>query len=307
MPLERNPYVVLGLRPTATQEEIDRAYRLLLERYRRESMHQDEGTDPKILALAEAHELLSDPTQRAAYDRMQRRRIIAPTDVAFKRQLQEADLEKHLTSARRCVRNRAFPGAVEACNAALSVEPHCAEAHFLKGDALAALGRKEEAMRAYGTGLLYDAKNTVYTDRYYDLYHQLRKHTGKPFAGRGGPGWVALFAGVWVLVVILCLVLEYLALPAFSVWCVAVVALAALACTSSYVSVGVAFGLGLLLAVVGAAVVRRFAVWASSASADSTIAAVGNHAIVALVLLWVMSGWLRYTGNAERVRKFLMG
>jgi curved DNA-binding protein len=64
----RDYYEVLGVARTAGQEEIQRAYRVLARRY-----HPDLNTDPGAAArfreVTEAYEVLSDPAQRARYDR----------------------------------------------------------------------------------------------------------------------------------------------------------------------------------------------------------------------------------------------
>ena len=59
-------YDVLQLSPNADQETIDRVYRLLAKRY-----HPDNhatGNPDKFRLAAEAHRILSDPEQRAAFD-----------------------------------------------------------------------------------------------------------------------------------------------------------------------------------------------------------------------------------------------
>ncbi|SDD79152.1 J domain-containing protein [Actinokineospora iranica] len=68
---EQDLYAVLGVAPTASAEEIGRAYRDLVRR-----LHPDTraGGDPAAAerALARviaAHETLRDPLRRAAYDR----------------------------------------------------------------------------------------------------------------------------------------------------------------------------------------------------------------------------------------------
>ena len=64
----RDYYEVLGLAPSASQDEIQRAYRSLARRY-----HPDLNTEPGAAArfreVTEAYEVLSDPERRARYDR----------------------------------------------------------------------------------------------------------------------------------------------------------------------------------------------------------------------------------------------
>jgi curved DNA-binding protein CbpA len=63
-------YAVLGVDPTATQAEIDHAFRVLARRY-----HPDTRTDGKdadgndLQVLLKAYGVLRNPKRRAAYDR----------------------------------------------------------------------------------------------------------------------------------------------------------------------------------------------------------------------------------------------
>ncbi len=66
-------YATLGLPPTATQDQIKRAYRKLARKF-----HPDVSKEPDAEArfkeVAEAHEALIDPERRAAYDALVQRR-----------------------------------------------------------------------------------------------------------------------------------------------------------------------------------------------------------------------------------------
>jgi len=59
-------YEALQLSPNADSETIGRVYRILAKRYHPDN--QQTGDSAKFATIAEAHRVLSDPEQRAAYD-----------------------------------------------------------------------------------------------------------------------------------------------------------------------------------------------------------------------------------------------
>jgi curved DNA-binding protein CbpA len=67
--MARNHYELLGVDPIASQEEIDAALERRMKQFR-VLTSQGRRPDPKALnRLREAHEALSDPKRRKAYDR----------------------------------------------------------------------------------------------------------------------------------------------------------------------------------------------------------------------------------------------
>jgi len=78
-----NLYNVLGVSPTASGDEIRKAYRSLAMRH-----HPDRNTHPgaasRFNAIKMAYELLSDPKKRAEYNQgLNNRIIIDPDDEAL--------------------------------------------------------------------------------------------------------------------------------------------------------------------------------------------------------------------------------
>ncbi|HSB11654.1 MAG TPA: J domain-containing protein [Blastocatellia bacterium] len=73
-------YCVLGIREDATQKDVDRAFRKQARTH-----HPDGGgSDEEMKSLNEAHDILSDPETRRAYDAERRpRRISYPSSMAF--------------------------------------------------------------------------------------------------------------------------------------------------------------------------------------------------------------------------------
>ena len=74
-----NPYNILGVSPTASTEEIKKAYRSLAMRH-----HPDRNThssaETRFNAIKAAYELLSDPGKRAEYNQSLNNRIIIDPD-----------------------------------------------------------------------------------------------------------------------------------------------------------------------------------------------------------------------------------
>src|SRR5512142_39109 len=61
-------YAVLGIKPTASPEEIKRAYRRLARRYHPDINPGDPAAEQRYQQIALAYETLIDPTRRRRYD-----------------------------------------------------------------------------------------------------------------------------------------------------------------------------------------------------------------------------------------------
>ena len=64
-----NPYTVLGIKPSATDQEIKRAYRQKAKRYHPDVAGDDKSAARKFKEISDAYDLLGDKTKRTAYDR----------------------------------------------------------------------------------------------------------------------------------------------------------------------------------------------------------------------------------------------
>lgn len=70
-----NPYHILGVPPTATTDDIKKAYRTLAMRHHPDR-NPGENAERRFDAIKKAYELLSDPQKRAEYNYRQNNRIV---------------------------------------------------------------------------------------------------------------------------------------------------------------------------------------------------------------------------------------
>ena len=80
-PLPFDPYKELEVDPAASQGTIDAAWKALLKRHHPDRAHDPDAAVAKAKRLNQAHDVLSDPLQRGAYDleRIQRARAMPPS------------------------------------------------------------------------------------------------------------------------------------------------------------------------------------------------------------------------------------
>lgn len=81
----RDPYIVLSVEPSATDEEIKASYRQLARRWHPDKNPDDPQAEEKFKEVAAAYEILSDPAKRRKLDRWrarqgQRRVSVTATD-----------------------------------------------------------------------------------------------------------------------------------------------------------------------------------------------------------------------------------
>lgn len=69
---DRDLYADLGVSPDASEEEIKKAYRRLARQYHPDANPEDPEAEERFKAVSEAYTVLSDPDERARYDRARR-------------------------------------------------------------------------------------------------------------------------------------------------------------------------------------------------------------------------------------------
>ncbi len=72
--MDKDYYRILGVPPTASQEEIKRAYRKLARQYHPDHNPGDRRAEERLKEINEAYEVLSDPKRRRVYDATRRAR-----------------------------------------------------------------------------------------------------------------------------------------------------------------------------------------------------------------------------------------
>lgn len=107
-------YAVLGVSPTATQEEIKKAYRRLIREWHPDVCQKPNAHEQSI-KIIEAHEILSNPETRRQYDylRTQQRRQTAK-DTAYSSE--QAEFYRAAQSARRTAEDLVQRGLEELLN-----------------------------------------------------------------------------------------------------------------------------------------------------------------------------------------------
>lgn len=75
-----NPYEVLNLQPTASKDEIRKAYRTLARKYHPDANPNNKAAEEKFKQINDAYTILSDEVKKADYDRSQRQQSQATSN-----------------------------------------------------------------------------------------------------------------------------------------------------------------------------------------------------------------------------------
>src|SRR5213595_86252 len=63
-------YAILGVKKTATADEIRKAFRKLARKYHPDVNHNNKTAEEKFKAISEANDVLSDPKKRKIFDQL---------------------------------------------------------------------------------------------------------------------------------------------------------------------------------------------------------------------------------------------
>jgi len=137
MSSEPDPYEVLGLPVGAGPRQIRRRYRALARRHHPDVAADPEAAHERFVRIQQAYETLSDPAQRAAWER--RRAAAAPT--VETRPPGSTYRDRLLGEARQALREGALRRAAALCEEAMALNPLDPAAHRLMGEVLLAAGR----------------------------------------------------------------------------------------------------------------------------------------------------------------------
>ena len=151
-----DPYQVLGISESATDEEVNRAYRELARKY-----HPDNYQDNPLADLAQ--EKMKEIN--AAYEEINKRRGGGnrSTGSGYTGGRQQQQYGSGGSSVLRQVRSAIQMGDLARAEALLNAsDDHSAEWHFLKGAVCYRRGWMDEALRYYQTAYQMDPNNPEY-------------------------------------------------------------------------------------------------------------------------------------------------
>ena len=149
----RNPYEVLGISPSATNEEVKKAYRELAKKY-----HPDNYADSPVSDLAE--EKMKEINE--AYDEILRIRAGESNNASFGYGTQGTYSTDPVYAEIRAAINRGDFNTAESSLNKIEKEKRGAEWHFLKGCVLIQRGYHFDAVKHIDTACQMDPGNAEY-------------------------------------------------------------------------------------------------------------------------------------------------
>jgi curved DNA-binding protein CbpA len=151
--MNQDPYKVLGVSPTASDEEVKRAYYALAKKY-----HPDNYSADNPLA-----DLATEKMQEvnAAYDEIQRMRASGARGQSYSRQSYAGEGSAEYMQIRRMINANRF-GAADSALENIAVADRGAEWHYLKSITLMHRGWVNDAMRELEIACSMNPSNPEY-------------------------------------------------------------------------------------------------------------------------------------------------
>jgi curved DNA-binding protein CbpA len=163
--MARDYYEILGVAPTASEEEIKKRFRELVRRYHPD-VHPDKLFSHEIFRqILEAYKVLSDPEKRKLYDASRRGKAKFATAEVQVPPRPPVDIEGLLLRAEIALIRGNFRDAIELCNEVLKKDPKNAFAYNLLGDIFRAQGRRKEAIEMYSYAVQFDPYKPIYVEK----------------------------------------------------------------------------------------------------------------------------------------------
>lgn len=170
----RDYYSVLGIKPTATHEEIRRAYRELARKY-----HPDVAGNNTLRVfqeISEAHTVLGDPVKRREYDELleqkeQSKHGVGDIRTASQRKSNPKEesarkAQQHLHEARIALSKGDYKRAAEQAERCNAIDSRNAQAYEIRADVALAHGQRDKAAQLYSMAVQYSPQNPTLIRKY---------------------------------------------------------------------------------------------------------------------------------------------
>jgi hypothetical protein len=227
--MPKTHYEILGVKKTATQDQIRSAYRQLVLRY-----HPDRSSDPRateiFIRVNEAYECLSDPARRRSYDALQELEVkpsepqqvrtaqygggVSPgytTPPPTSQPSRNPTVTVDVTRLTMLFTRGQFSEAERLARRIINMDSRQPIPYAVLGDLARTRGEVREAAKMYSLAIQMDPKNQLYQQRYEELLRAEEQIVAAVRTSTGDMNGTQLFAPL-VGVAMVLLACVYLAL-----------------------------------------------------------------------------------------------